>query len=121
MKLNTWYSAEVLDDNCDEDTTCCELVAFFERSLVLHTTCLTLFKLIFANEVKHVKLSKVLDDNCDEDTTCCELVAFFERSLVLHTTCLTLFKLIFLNEVKHLSIQQRFWTTIATRTRPVVN
>ena len=77
MKLNTWYSAEVLDDICDEDTTCCELVAFFGQSLVLHTTSLTLFKLIFPNEVKNLLEAR--------------------------------------------GIQQRFCTTFATRTRPVVN
>ena len=41
-------------------------------------TCLTLFRLIFLNEVKHVKCGHVLDDNCHKDTTDRELVAFFE-------------------------------------------
>ena len=32
--MQHWF----LDDNCDNDTTCCELVAFFRLALVFNTS-----------------------------------------------------------------------------------
>ena len=111
-------------------------------SLVLHTMCLTLFKLIFLNHVKHEKLSTgqpslggpkgvfwtTVATNTRPDVNPSQL---FGSSLVLHTTCLTWFKLIFLNHVKHekpstgqpsLGCHKGvFWTMDATNTRPDVN
>ena len=38
------------------EATCCVLVAFLERSIVWHTTCLTLFNVISIDDVKHMRL-----------------------------------------------------------------
>ena len=104
------------------DTTCCELVAFFELVLYLNTTCLTLFKLIFVNEVKHVKcgtcFGRQLPQGHDRLWISCIfwIVLYLEHQPGAEArealasdgglarqsrTCLTLFSLIFVNEVKH--------------------
>ena len=88
------------------EAICCKLIAFFERSLILNATCLTLFGLFFLNDVKPVIFSIDFEQQISRGQALpwrpavMNLIAFFERCFILNATCLTVFGLFFLNYVK---------------------
>ena len=66
-------------------TTDCGPVTPVDQSLVLNTTCLTLFKLFFTNEVKHVKCSIGFGQQMPQGHNMLWTSRTFDQSLVLNT------------------------------------